>query len=62
MSNFKNNPRYNVISLRVSDQEKAAINEVSRRTSKSISQIMLEAIQNYSRDVSLFSAEKRYSS
>jgi putative heme iron utilization protein len=59
MSNFKHNPRYNVISLRVSDQEKAAINEVSRRTCKSVSQIMLEAIKNYSRDVSLFSAEKR---
>ncbi len=61
MSNFKNNPRYNVISLRVNDQEKAAINEVSRRTCKSVSQIMLEAVKNYSRDVSLFSAEKRLS-
>ena len=61
MSNFKHNPRYNVISLRVTDQEKATINEVSRRTCKSVSQIMLEAIRNYSRDVSLFSAEKRCS-
>lgn len=56
MSNFKDNPRYNVISLRVTDQEKAAIAEVSRRTRKSVSQIMLEAIQSYSRDVDPLSA------
>ncbi|MBC7963895.1 MAG: ribbon-helix-helix protein, CopG family [Steroidobacteraceae bacterium] len=60
MSNIKDNPRYNVISLRVSDQEKAVINEVSRLTRKSVSQVMLEAIRSYSRDVSLFSAESRY--
>lgn len=56
MSNFKDNPRYNVISLRVTDQEKEAIAEVSRRTRKSVSQIMLEAIRSYSRDVDPLSA------
>lgn len=30
----KDNPRYNVVSLRVTDAEKAALDEVSRRTSK----------------------------
>lgn len=49
MSNFKSNPRYNVISLRINDQEKAAIEEMSQRTCKSISQIMLEAVKIYTR-------------
>jgi len=61
MSNYKNNPRYNVISLRVTDQEKAAIAEVSRITHKTVSQIMLEAITDYSRDMSMLAAERRYS-
>ncbi len=61
MSNFKDNPRYNVISLRISDQEKEVINEVSRITHKTVSQIMLEAVKDYSRDVRMLAAEKRLS-
>lgn len=61
MSNFKDNPRYNVISLRISDQEKEVINEVSRITHKTVSQIMLEAVKDYSRDVKMLAEEKRLS-
>jgi predicted transcriptional regulator len=53
MPNRKVNPRYNVVSLRVTDEEKAALDEVTRRTCKSISMVMREAIQLYSRDVTL---------
>ena len=60
MSNSKDNPRYNVVSLRVTDQEKAALEEVTRRTRKSISVVMREAINLYSRDVTLLSAASRY--
>lgn len=52
----KENPRYNVVSLRITDAEKAALDEVTRRTRKSMSRVVREAILLYSRDVTLFSA------
>lgn len=59
MANFKDNPRYNVISLRVTEQEKAALSEVSRRTRKSISKLMLEAINTYTGTIGRLSATRR---
>ncbi len=49
----KLNPRYNVLSLRVSDEEKETLDELSRRTRKSLSKMMREAVLLYSRDVEL---------
>ena len=60
MPNSKDNPRYNVVSLRISNEEKAALDEVSQRTHKTLSTIMREAIQLYSRDVTLFSSVSKY--
>ncbi len=57
----KDNPRYNVVSLRVTDEEKAALDEVSRRTRKNLSMVMREAILLYSREVTLFSSSSGYS-
>ena len=56
----KENPRYNVVSLRVTDAEKAALDEVTRRTRKSISRVMREAILLYAQDVTLFSPSTGY--
>jgi predicted transcriptional regulator len=47
MGKYKQNPKYNVISIRVTDEEKAAMDEISRYTSKSISVLLREAIQQY---------------
>ncbi len=44
MGAMKENPRYNVVSIRVSDDELEVLHEVSRATSKSISEIMREAM------------------
>jgi len=55
MPNSKLKPRYNVVSLRISDEEKAALDEVTRRTRKSLSTVVREAILLYSRDVTLYS-------
>ncbi len=44
MGAMKENPRYNVVSIRVSDDELEVLQEVSRATSKSISEIMREAM------------------
>jgi predicted transcriptional regulator len=52
----KDNPRYNVVSLRVTDEEKAALEEVTLRTRKSISKVMREAMMIYAREVTLLSA------
>jgi predicted transcriptional regulator len=41
---MKENPRYNVVSIRVSDDELEALQEVSKETRKSISEIMREAM------------------
>ncbi len=57
----KENPRYNVVSLRVTDEEKAALEEVTKRTRKSLSMVMREAILLYSREVTLFTVPSRYS-
>ena len=47
MGTMKENPRYNVVSLRLSDEEKAALDKVTRQTRKSISSIMREALEQY---------------
>jgi predicted DNA-binding protein len=55
----KDNPRYNVVSLRVTDEEKATLEEITRRTRKNLSGVMREAISLYSQDLSLYSAFPR---
>lgn len=59
-NNSKKNPRYNVISLRITDEEKAALEEVTKRTRKSLSGVMREAIVLYSREVTFFSPSSFY--
>jgi predicted transcriptional regulator len=48
MANYKEKPKYNVVSMRVSDEEKALLDEFTRVTRMSISRLMREAIRNYS--------------
>jgi predicted transcriptional regulator len=48
MGKYKEHPKYKVISLRVSDEEKSALEEMTRYSSKSISMLMREAILLYS--------------
>ena len=43
----KENARYSVVSLRISDEEKAELDAVMRLTSRSISSIMREALEQY---------------
>ena len=47
MGKCKENPRYNVLSIRVSDAEKAILDEISRRDRSSITDLMREAIRSY---------------
>ena len=45
MGKWKKDPKYNVISIRVSDEEKSALEEITRLSSKSISVLLREAMQ-----------------
>lgn len=49
MGKYKKHPKYNVISMRISDEEKLALEEMTRNSSKSISRLMREAMLHYSR-------------
>jgi predicted transcriptional regulator len=41
---MKENPRYNVVSIRVSDEELEALQEVCKVTNKSVSTVMREVM------------------
>jgi len=45
MGRMRENPRYNVISMRVSDEEREQLESLVRRTHKSVSDIMREAME-----------------
>jgi predicted transcriptional regulator len=47
MGKCKEKPKYNVVSMRISDEEKLALEEMMRQYNKSISRLMREAIQLY---------------
>jgi len=48
MGKSKENPKYNVLSIRVTDEEKAIMDDLKQSTRKSISTLLREAIQLYS--------------
>lgn len=48
MGRMRENPRYNVISMRISDTEREQLEYLVRRTHKSVSDIMREAMANIS--------------
>lgn len=55
---MKKIPKYNVVSLRINDDEKKALQLVSRVTRKSVSQVMREAMLQYSHHVSISGLKK----
>jgi predicted DNA-binding protein len=44
MGRMRENPRYNVISMRISDEERDTLEEIMNTTHKSVSDIMREAM------------------
>ncbi len=44
MGKMRENPRYNVISMRISDEEREQLDSLAKRTQKSVSDIMREAM------------------
>jgi predicted transcriptional regulator len=48
MGKSKEHPKYNVLSIRVTDEEKALMDEMKKSTRKSISMLLREALHLYS--------------
>jgi predicted DNA-binding protein len=46
MGSMKEHPRYNVVSLRVSDEEREALEDFVMLTRRSVSQLMREAMEH----------------
>ena len=51
MGSMKEHPRYNVVSLRISDEEREALEDFVVRTRRSVSQLMREAMEMLLSDV-----------
>lgn len=45
MGRMRENPRYNVISMRISDEERDTLEQIMQTTHKSVSDIMREAME-----------------
>lgn len=45
MGSMKEHPRYHVVSMRISDEEREALEVFARRTRRSVSQLMREAMR-----------------
>ncbi len=45
MGRMREHPRYNVISMRISDEERETLQEIMQTTQKSMSDIMREAME-----------------
>jgi predicted transcriptional regulator len=56
---MRENPRYNVISMRVSDEERDHLDELMKTTHKSISDIMREAMEYFSAHYELESSNRK---
>lgn len=47
MGEYKKQPRYNILSMRISDEEMAVLSEIKQQTHKSTSILLREAMQFY---------------
>jgi ribbon-helix-helix CopG family protein len=48
MGKYKEHPKYNVLSIRITDEEKAFMDAMRLSTRKSMSTLLREAMRNYS--------------
>jgi predicted DNA-binding protein len=56
---MRQNPRYNVISMRISDEEREHLEHLMSKTQKSVSDIMREAMEFFSAKYELQANLKR---
>jgi predicted transcriptional regulator len=59
MGAMKQHPRYNVVSMRISDEEQEVLLQIMRTTRKSLSDIMREALHHLKPDMCCYKREFR---
>lgn len=59
MGRMRENPRYNVISMRISDEEREMLQTMMETTSKSVSEIMREAMELFKSQVTAHDTMKK---
>ena len=59
MGRMRENPRYNVISMRISDEERETLQRIMDRTNKSVTDIMREAMEIVKARLAANAAEKK---
>jgi predicted DNA-binding protein len=58
MGKYKENPKYNVVSMRLNDEEKVVLEELMRKCNKSITHLMREAIELYTPHLEMRSVQR----
>ena len=59
MGRMRENPRYNVISMRISDAERETLEQIMDTTKKSVSDIMREAMELVKSRASMVEMDKK---
>ena len=59
MGRLRENPRYNVVSMRISDDERETLRRIMNTTHKSVSDIMREAMEIFKSQLTPHDLDKR---
>ena len=59
MGRSRENPRYNVVSMRISDDERETLRRIMNMTHKSVSDIMREAMEIFKSQLTPHDLDKR---
>jgi len=59
MGRMRENPKYNVISMRISDEEREHLENIMEKTHLSISDIMREAMEFFAANYDRFDNERK---
>ena len=59
MGRMRENPRYNVISMRISDEEREHLESIMGQTHRSISDIMREAMEYFAANYGQIEAQRK---
>lgn len=59
MGRMRENPRYNVISMRISDEERETLQQIMDATNKSVSDIMRDAMALFKTQLSLMENHRK---
>ena len=59
MGRMRENPRYNVISMRISDEEREHLESIVGQTQRSISDIMREAMEYFAANYGQIEAQRK---